>query len=624
MESKIESKEIKEIIFKIERSIKEKIFIDVEKTKIELKDLSGGNDWKSLRETICAFLNSDGGIVIGGVKEWQKKDKKGYKYTGFNRNNESKIIDLQSKFFKDDNGVLIDLSDKIYVDYEDFLDGEIVVIFIYPLSVDLKYVKYEGKYYERKLTQDKIIPQIKLKKQEEYKKELSYTRELEIIETATIKDFSLDKINKYVELRNKEIKKETFKPTLEKAKPFLNNQHFLRNGKITMLGMLVCGEEPFHFLQNRSEVMYFYDTNFEISKDKKIFRNDVISLMEDALSYVWSHINIGRIYQKGGSTMPEYPEKTIRETINNALAHRDYNIDDFVTITVEPKQYIRIKNPGTFKEKIKILHKETDIEIRRLIPGIPESKNPKLASILKVFDKIESGGRGMASLVNSALENSIDLPYYELKNETITLTIPTGRLVDDMANNWLDGYNGYLVGKLKRKLTEEDKQVLVYLYKSELLNKKRLYTILLSDSNNHFDVLDNLKESELIKEHTSSSEEAPVYVLDRVLMKTDFTKELISLVGKEYIDYGPTVKAILNTLFRYGKYNEEPLRAADITPKIYPLIYTKNIIPKTYESLGRKVRSICNKLEKKGILFRNSKKAYTINFDHIATEKQLF
>ena len=369
--------------------------------------------------------------------------------------------------------------------------------------------------------------------------------------------------------------------------------------------------------------MCFFDTSSDISKDKKIFRNDVISLMEDTFHYIWSQIRIGRTYQRGGDVKPEYPEKTIRETINNALAHRDYNIDDFVAITVEPYQHIKIKNPGTFKEKIKILHTESDIPIRRLIPGIPESKNPKLASVLKVFDKIESSGRGMASLVNAALENDIDLPYYEIKQSTITLTIPSGKLLDDSVNNWLNGFNGYIVKKLKTNLTDEHKQVLAYLYKSELLNKKRYYTILLSDANNHFDVLDQLREYGLIYEHPSSTEESPVYVLDRVLMKTD-TEEIIQLIGEEtYISYEDTVKFVLITLFRHGKYNNQALKASEITPNVYNSLFGVNIIPKRYESLGRKVRGICRKLEKEGVLSRNDKKAYSVNLKYKRTKTTL-
>ena len=605
---------INETIDLILKSIKSNQFIDVEKTKVELKDLSTGGDWTSLKETICAYLNTDGGIVIAGVRERSKK----YILSGFDRNNESKIIELQKSAFKNDNEVFIDLANNIYFDYcpisLDNAEVDLMVIAVYPLSDDLKYISFNGTYYERKLTQDKEIPLSKINQQKEYKQELEFAKEIAPIDNAQLNDLSIDKINNYINLLNREIRSETLKPSLLKAKPFLSNQHFIKDEKITLLGMLICGSDPFHFLASRVEVNAYYDTSSDIGKDKKIFRNDVLNLMEESFRYVWGNIKINRTISDGGKSEPEYPEKLIRETINNALAHRDYSRDNFVTISVEPNQFIEIKNPGSFKEKIKILHTETEIEIRRIIPGIAESKNPKLASVLKVFDKIENQGRGMASLVNAALENKVDLAYYEIKDEMITLKIPTGKLVDEYIETWLNGFERYIELKIKNKLTYEHKAVLAYFYKSELLNRKRYFTILLSESNNHFEVIDEFRRNGVLYEHQASSEQTPIYVLDRVLLKTDFRDELTELIGITYIGLEQVTKDILNITYLFSKYNTQALKAAEITPEVYRKIYGRNIVGKTYETLGRKVRSICNQLVKDGILKKDAKSAYSLNF----------
>lgn len=607
----MKSEFIEENLAKIEQSLISQSFIDVETSKIELKDLSTGNDWNSLKETICAYLNTEGGIVFCGVRERNKQ----YILKGFNRNNETNIVDLQTRCFKDDNQVFPDLSDCIYFDYYHLSGVEIVAIAVYPLSDDMKFVSYNGKYYERKLTQDHEIPAAKLQRQKEYKLELEYAKELTFVEGSQINDFSLDKINKYINLLNLEIRNETLKPSLLKAKEFLGKQHFVRGTNITTLGMLVCGNDPFHFLSERVEVDCYYDTSSDIGKDKKIFRNDIVNLMEDTFRYIWGHIKVNRTIREGGKSEPEYPEKMIREIINNALAHRDYTINSFVTVTVEPNRYIEIKNPGSFKEKMKLVHTDSDIPVRRLVPGIPESKNPKLASILKVFDKIESQGRGMASLVNAALDNLVDLPYYEIRQSIISLKIPTGKLVDDAIESWLNGFEKYIVSKLRAHLTFEHKSALAYFYKSELLNKQRYFTILLTESNNHFVVIEQLKEAGLIYEHSASTEESVVYVLDRVLMKVQFTDELIELFGVEYIHYDDVAKEILNVTYLYTKYNNQAMKASDITPEVYRRLNGKEVNPKRYESLGRKVRSFCNDLESKRILTKGEKSAYSFNFE---------
>ncbi|TAF74603.1 MAG: hypothetical protein EAZ53_08120 [Bacteroidetes bacterium] len=608
----MKSEFITETLALVEQSIRAKVFIDVEKSKIELKDLSTKGDWKSLKESICAFLNTDGGIIICGIRERDRQ----YSFTGFDRNNESNLIALHLECFQNDNDNFIDLSEYIYFDYYDFLDGQVAIIAVYPLSDENKYLKFNENYYERKLSQDKLIPASKLQLQKEYKIEIEYAKELAKVGDATIDDLSLDKINYYINLLNKEIRNETLKANLEQSIPFLIKQHFYREKNVSTLGMLVCGDDPFHFLGSRVEVNCYYDTRFDIGKDKKIFRNDVINLMEDTFRYIWGNIKVNRTIREGGKSEPEYPEKLIRETINNALAHRDYTIDNFVTVTIEPNQYIEIKNPGTFKEKIKLVHTDSEIAIRRLIPGIPESKNPKLASLLKVFDKIESQGRGMASLVNEALNNEIDLPTYEIKDGIISLKINSGKLVDESIDNWLHGFEHYIISKLQAEITFEHKAVLAYFYKSEMVNKQRLYTILLTESNNHFIVIDSLKKSGLIIEHPASSEENPVYVLDRVLMKIDFTEEFITLLGTNYVYNDNVAKEVLNLVYRFSKFNTISLKASDITPEVYRKIFGKEIIGKKHESLGRKIRKICEQLWKKNIFIKGNKNDYTFNFDY--------
>ncbi len=607
---------IKETIGLIEKSIVTDQFIDVEKTKVELKDLSTGGEWTSLKETVCAYLNTDGGIIICGVRERHGK----YNLSGFNRSNESKIIELQKSVFKNDNEIFLDLSNNIFFDYQVLSlnnnDQDLMIIAVYPLSDDLKYVSYNGKYYERKLTQDKEIALNKINQQKEYKQELEFAKEITPIENAHLNNLSIDKINNYINLLNREIRSETLKPSITKAKPFLNNQYFIRDEKVTLLGMLICGTDPFHFLSSRVEVNAYYDTSSDIGKDKKIFRTDVLNLMEESFRYVWGNIKINRTISDGGKSEPEYPEKLIRETINNALAHRDYSKDNFVTVRVEPNQFIEIKNPGSFKEKIKIVHTETEIEIRRIIPGIPESKNPKLASVLKVFDKIENQGRGMASLVNAALENRVDLAYYEIKDEMISLRIPAGKLVDESIDHWLKGFERYIEFKIKNKLTYEHKAVLAYFYKSELLNRKRYFTILLSESNNHFEVIDEFRRNGVLFEHDASSEQTPIYILDRVLLKTDFRDELTDIIGMNFIGLDQVAKEILNISFLFSKYNNQALKAAEITPEVYRRIHGSRMVGKTYETLGRKVRSISNQLCKDGILKKDAKSAYSFDFEY--------
>jgi predicted HTH transcriptional regulator len=602
---------LNKIISGIETTLSSGQFQDNEDTIVELKDLSSCNEWTSLKQTVCAYLNTNGGYVICGIRERNKQ----YSFPGFDRNNEGRLIELRSRFFKNDNDVLPDLSENIDFDYRNVLGKTLAIVTVRPLSEDLKYLKFDGVYYERVLTQDKVIPQSKIIQHREYKAELEYSKEISPVAKATIDDLDIDKINQFIIKINKTGKKETLKKDLQDAADFLTRRYCINSeGAVTVLGLLLFGKEPFQHLEYRAEVDCYFETGNDIGRDKRIYQNDVINLMDDAFSFVWGHIKVGRSYIGGGRSEPEFPEKLVREVINNAFAHRDYIANKFITIKINLGESIEIKNPGGFKQKMLITDASTKNEIRRIISGVPETKNPKLANVLKAFDKIESQGIGMATLVSVCLENQIDVPYYDLSiPDTISLVIPSGKLMDDETQRWINSFYGYLSERLDGKITQEHELVLAYLLKSERLNQKRLYTILLSPSNNHFDVLFDLKQSGLVLEHPSaSSEQTPVYVLDKELTIVDFTKQIEEQIGKSLTGLDDTHKRVLNIVYRYNHYNSQSIKPNVITPELYSQLHGKEIEPTTYESLGRKVRKICGDLLKADILSKKDDKSYEI------------
>ncbi len=603
---------IDDVLSLIQISLSSGLFRHFEDEKLELKDLSTGNEWTSLKETICAYLNTNGGYVICGIKERNNL----YNLTGFDRNNEGRIIELRSRFFQNDNNLLMDLSDNISFEYKEVLGKTIAVIKVLPLSEDLKFVKFNDIYFERILTQDKQIPNSKISHHREYKNELEYSKEISSLNGTSIEDLDIDKINQFIIKINATGKKETVKKDLDDATDFLKRRYCIKSvDEITVLGLLLFGKEPFRYLEYRAEVDCYFETGNEIGRDKRFFQDDVLNLMDDAFSFVWGHIKVGRSYVGGGRSEPEFPEKLVREVVNNALAHRDYTINKFITIKVNPGESIEIKNPGSFKHKMLIVDTTTKDEVRRIIPGVPETKNPKLANVLKAFDKIESQGIGMATLVSVCLENTIDVPYYDLATpDSISLVIPSGKLMDEEMERWINSFLGYIKEKLNTEVRLEHKLVLAYFLKSERLNKKGLYTIQYSRNNNHSEVFSELKDSGLIVEHpTATIADAPLYILSHELTMVDFISQIETLTQQEINKYDEVVKKVLNIVYRYNKYNKQSIKPSLITPELYALEFGKNIEPTKYESLGRRVRKICGDLFKIGILVKQNDKSYSIS-----------
>ena len=594
-------KKIDEILSKLEHCLLNNSYESIETETIELKDLSGGDNWKQLYVAICAFLNTDGGIVILGVNENDKHNQ--YKLNGFNRQNEERLEAKLKSSFTDENANKLDLGSNFKYEFKDLLDKEVCVVYVEKLPEDEKFIFYEKLAYKRVLTQKPKVSREEILTHNELKEELRDARELTLVSNASISDLNVDKLNDYLVVLNRDIRIETYKKDIEESISFLNRKQFIRNERPTLLGMLVCGDNLFDFIGERADVDCYVDSLVEVADNKKRLRDNIIQLMDNAVGFVYKNIQIGVSYEKGGRKLPEYPEKLIREIINNSLAHRDYSINRFVSVEIKPNTNISVSNPGRFRQEQKIYFDDLveKIKIRRLIP-IPKPRNPRLADILKLYDKYEAKTKGMSSLINSCLDNEIDAPYYFFKSENdISLVIPKGKVFDEETKLWLDSFSGYIYEKLnRRELTEEEKIILAYIYKSEKLNRLERFTILLTKDNNHFSAIADLLDNGLIYKHPESPQIHPIYLVDRTLARTEFSQILFKIFGNHYDLLSNEYKEILNTIYLHNHFSKtKTVTAYSISAHIY---FKKNVFvkdEKDYQNYKRKVRAIFNKLEEK-------------------------
>lgn len=602
-------KKIDEILNKLEDCLLNNKYESIETETIELKDLSGGDEWKQLYVSVCAFLNTDGGIVICGVNENSNHNQ--YKLTGFDRRNEPKLDEKLRNSFTDENDIKLDLSSNFKYEFKTLSNKEVCVIYVEKLPEDEKFAFYEKTAYKRVLTGKPRISKVEITANNELKKELRDAHELELVPDASISDLNVDKLNEYLVVLNRDIRIETYKQDIDSAISFLNRKQFVRNDKPTLLGMLVCGDNLFDFIGERADVDCYVDSLVEIADNKKRLRDNIIQLMDNAVGFVYKNIQVGVSYEKGGSKLPEYPEKLIREVINNSLAHRDYSINRFVSVAIKPNINITVSNPGRFRHEQKIYFDDNSekIRIRRIIP-IPKPRNPRLADILKLYDKYEAKSMGMSSLINSCLDNEIDVPYYDFKHENdISLVVPKGKVYDEEAKLWLDGFSGYIYEKLnRRELTEEEKIILAFIYKSEKLNRLERYTILLTKDNNHFSAIADLLDNGLIFKHPESPQIHPIYLVDRTLAKTEFSQELYEIFGSHYDLLSNEYKEILNTIYLHNHFSKfKTVTAYSISAYLY---FKKNVFvkdEKDYQNYKRKVRTIFNKLEDKDFIINLNK-----------------
>lgn len=434
-------------------------------------------------------------------------------------------------------------------------------------------------------------------------------------------------MNDYIYEINKEIKLETPKTDIENALSFLERKKFTINRQVTTLGMLVCGKEPEYFLEARCQVDCFVDSPLAVVADKKILKDNILALMTKARNFVMKNIQVGVSIVNGGQAMPEYPEQLLRESINNALAHRDYSQNSYTTIIIKPNESITIKNTGIFKKNLLIEHHKHEIPVLRIIPDVKRT-NPLLAEVLKAFNRYEGRGIGISILTNECLANNIDLPYYKFHSDNeMSLVIRKGKLLDDEIISILDSYDGFIFKHCNGvELTEEHKLVLAYLIKSERENRNYRYTILLSPDNNHLQAIGQLKEWKLIYEHQLSEVTKPVFIVNRQLLQKEFITELRAIFGGAYDNLANDYKDSLQIVYQYNYFSKKQTVTAN---KVSNFLWLKrngqlqNYQLKEFDNFKRKIRKVFEQLLQKNLIIKNEE-TYLINHKFIRTKSTLF
>jgi ATP-dependent DNA helicase RecG len=172
----------------------------------------------------------------------------------------------------------------------------------------------------------------------------------------------------------------------------------------------------------------------EVSLDDKEFSGNTVSQFEESLKFIESKLPVrSRIDTEGKRTnYLAIPTLALRETLANAIVHRDYT---------------------TFKGRIQIDIYNDRIEFanpgRSLIPldlietAHPETRNPLLMSYLRDFNITEHRGRGIRTIKGSLKAAGLAEPTFIHKHDWFVATIFSSAFIKDADQTWLQQFHGY-------------------------------------------------------------------------------------------------------------------------------------------------------------------------------------
>jgi len=327
----------------------------------------GVGDFKPIGKTICAFANTAGGVLILGVEDpgiivgvKEDPEKLQERITGF----------LQS-------GCNVPVSTRCGRHLSP--DGWVHWIEV-PRQRGLEPLRYDGRTWVRR--ERSSVEPSPSELQELYNLFGYVLTEERSILAATASDVDLDAFRSYL----KAMGLETDQDPQPASEDDLKNRGVLaeidREYHPTLYGVMAFGKEPQRFPQTRNFWIQCVAYAGKGRADDVILVGEGKGCLEEQVrrSIGWVQ-GLGRFEQYSGlirQDLPLVPEKALRESLVNAVVHRDYAITGSKILLEVFSDRVDVTSPGTLPNHM------TEESVRA--GGHPRSRNELMANFMLVMN----------------------------------------------------------------------------------------------------------------------------------------------------------------------------------------------------------------------------------------------
>lgn len=210
--------------------------------------------------------------------------------------------------------------------------------------------------------------------------------------------------------------KEVFKNNnIEFSKEKYKSLKMITDNKFNNLALLLSDQNPFTI-----KCAIFDGKNKTIFKDRKELSGSCLKMVEDAFYYMnlSNHINstfkgLQRIDKK------DYPDFSIRESLLNAVIHRDYYFNGSILLSIFEDR-IEINSIGGLI---------STLSLNDVYSGVSESRNPNFAEIFHRLDYVENYGTGVGRIMNEYDDFELK-PIIELTENIFKIILPNRNYIE--------------------------------------------------------------------------------------------------------------------------------------------------------------------------------------------------
>jgi ATP-dependent DNA helicase RecG len=356
----------------------------------------------AIAKTVCAFLNTNGGVVIVGV------DGDGTP-NGLADQTQCKALDdfLHRTITPK---VLFDVS------IDETTGGNVITVSV-PAGTDRPYV-FEGAVYIRKGSATQAADASALRELVETSSQSPKRWERRPSSGLTIEDVDRELVAETVR-RAQDGRGVQFENAKDSTS-VLAQLSLLQTGQLTnaadvLFGKKVAQRHP----QTRLRAVCYATDRADDFLDEQLYEGPAFRLLEDAMAFLKRHLAIAAEFREGQLTReskPKYPFNSLREALVNALVHRDYAaFSGSVSLSIYTDR-IEIWNTGKLPR---------GISPRDLMQASHSSilVNPDISHVFYLHELMERVGRGTYKIAQECRDFGMRLPEWKNVGAGVRLTL---------------------------------------------------------------------------------------------------------------------------------------------------------------------------------------------------------
>jgi len=351
-------------------------------SKIETQNVEFKSSWRDeYLKVICAFSNSDGGILLIGLNDNGKP-------TGV-KNLRKLLEDLPNKIRSK-----LGVTPSVEVENRD--ETDIIKITVQPQVVA---VSYNGRYYLRsgsnnfELEANELIEFLLKKRGKSWDEIVENEADYDDINQDTVEEFKRRARDRVPSI------------SVEKDyKMILKKLGLVEENKLNRAAVLLFGKNPQAFHLNAYlKIGKFRSVTDILTSD--LVKGNLFEQLDNALEILRTKYLVSKIKFEGihRREILEYPYKALRESIINALIHRNYLGSSTIQVRVYDDR-ITFLNEGKLPPEVPVEKLKTE--------HLSKPRNKLLADVFYKAGYIEGWGRGTIEIVNQCLEQELPEPDF--------------------------------------------------------------------------------------------------------------------------------------------------------------------------------------------------------------------